>query len=62
MDNLKTVKFGNVEFRIDDFKIKTKSEFKEAYKAPCFKFNRDEAWNELRKYIKVESKKYKRSE
>ena len=56
--NMKTIKFGNTEIRIDDFKIKSKREFKSIYSNKVHKFDLDEAWEELKKYVKKPSKKY----
>lgn len=49
---MNTIKIGNVEFNVDSFPYKTKREFMSAYSDNKFKFDREDAWKELRKYIK----------
>lgn len=51
--DIKTKKFGNVEFRIDEFNYTTKQEFMKAYRnESVFKFDRQEAWNYLKQFVK----------
>ena len=49
---MNTIKIGNTEFNIDSFPYKTKRDFMTAYSSDTFKFDREKAWKELRKYIK----------
>lgn len=54
---IKTVKIGTVEFRVDNFKPKTKAEFIKKYeKKTDHIFNRDEAWEFLKQFVTKESK------
>ena len=64
-----TIKIGNTEFRVDNFKPKTKQEFVDKYKPLKVKkgdkeeivnpwnFNRDEAWDFLKQFVKSDPKK-----
>lgn len=52
-ETIKTVKIGNTEFRVDNFRFKTKKEFVDFYKGrDNFKFNRDDAWDILKQFVK----------
>lgn len=54
---LKTVKIGNVDFRVDNFKPKTKAEFIKKYaEKEDHNFNRDEAWEFLKQFVQKETK------
>ncbi len=52
-DGLMTVKIGNVDFRVDNFKPKTKAEFVKKYEGKTnHVFDRDEAWEFLKQFVK----------
>lgn len=52
-DGLKTVKIGKVDFRVNDFKPKTKAEFLEKYKdQKKHVFDREKAWEFLKQFVK----------
>jgi hypothetical protein len=65
---IKTVKIGNTEFRVDNFKPKTKAEFVKKYEGFKQKvdkkevlvnpwvFNRDEAWEFLKQFVTKDGK------
>lgn len=48
---MKQVKFGNTSWNLDKIAFKTKADFLKKYSAPLYKFDKEEAWNELKKYI-----------
>ncbi len=52
-NGLKTVKIGKVEFRVDNFKPKTKAEFLIKYKnEKLHVFDREKAWEFLKQFVK----------
>jgi hypothetical protein len=54
---IKTVKIGNTEFRVDNFKPKTKAEFIKIYEGnKAFVFNRDVAWDFLKQFVTKDGK------
>lgn len=53
---MSNLKIGNTSFDIDNLAFKTKSEFLKIYKNLLKANDLENAWNELKKHIKVESK------
>lgn len=52
-NGLKTVKIGRVDFRVDDFKPKTKADFLIKYKdQKKHVFDREKAWEFLKQFVK----------
>lgn len=48
---MKHIEFGNVSINLDNFRCKTKTEFLRKFSDTKYKFDKIEAWKELRKHI-----------
>lgn len=48
---MKHIEFGNTSINLDKFNCKTKAEFLKQFSAPIYKFDKDKAWDELKKLI-----------
>lgn len=51
MKEKRSLKFGNTSFDLDVISWKSKAEFLKIYSKPIFDFDKEKAWNELKKYL-----------
>lgn len=52
---MKTFKIGNTSFNLENLAFSTKAEFMKIYDKPVFKFDKEDAWNELKKHVAVKT-------